>query len=106
MCDDQKIKNITIVNSITPEEKRCFKTCYVYSLKSMLASPDCTSSMTVLPLKNEQRKTDMLSELALSGIHANQLVWVISQRYISVLKDLRKQTKLVCLFNTKDRDSF
>ena len=48
----------------------------------------------------------MLSELAFSGRHAEQSVWVISQRYISVLKDLREQTKLVCMFYTKDRDSF
>ena len=48
----------------------------------------------------------MLSELAFSGRHADQSVWVISQRYISVLKDLREQTKWVCMFYTKDRDSF
>ena len=47
----------------------------------------------------------MLSELAFSGRHANQLVWVI-QRYISVLKDLHEQTKWVYMFYTKDRDSF
>ena len=48
----------------------------------------------------------MLSELAFSGRHADQSVWVISQRYISVLKDLREQTKWVCMFYTKARDSF
>ena len=47
----------------------------------------------------------MLSELAFSGRHAEQSVWVISQRYISVLKDLREQSKWVCMFYTKDRDS-
>ncbi|CAC5413752.1 unnamed protein product [Mytilus coruscus] len=31
---------------------------------------------------------------------------VISQRYNSVLKDLREQTKWLCMFYTKDRDSF
>ena len=48
----------------------------------------------------------MLSQLALSGRHAEQSVWVISQRYISVLKDLGEQAKWVCMFYTKDRDSF
>jgi hypothetical protein len=48
----------------------------------------------------------MLSELAFSGRHAEQSVWVISQRYNSVLKDLREQTKWLCMFFTKDRDSF
>ena len=48
----------------------------------------------------------MLSQLAFSGRHAEQSVWVISQRYISVLKDLREQAKWVCMFYTKDSDSF
>ena len=48
----------------------------------------------------------MLSQLAFSGRHAEQSVWVISQRYNSVLKDLREQAKWVCIFYTKDRDSF
>ncbi len=48
----------------------------------------------------------MLSQLAFSGRHAEQTVWVISQRYNSVLKDLREQTKWLCMFYTKDRDSF
>ncbi|CAC5406473.1 unnamed protein product [Mytilus coruscus] len=53
-----------------------------------------------------KEKKDMLSELAFSGRHAEQSVWVISQRYNSVLKDLREQTKWLCMFYTKDRDSF
>ena len=48
----------------------------------------------------------MLSQLAFYGRQAEQSVWVISQRYISVLKDLREQTKWVCMFNTTERDSF
>ena len=47
-----KDKNITIVNSITLDGKRCFKNCCVCFLKSMLAVPPCTSSMTILPQKN------------------------------------------------------
>ena len=64
----------------------------------------CTSSM--IALLQKIRKKDMLSELAFSGRHASQSVWVISQRYISVLKDLREQTKWICMFYTKDRKSF
>ncbi|CAG2207971.1 unnamed protein product [Mytilus edulis] len=56
--------------------------------------------------KELTKKKDMLSELAFSGRHAEQSVWVISQRYNSVLKDLREQTKWLCMFYTKDRDSF
>ena len=52
------------------------------------------------------KKKDMLSELAFSGRHAQQSVWVLTQRYNSVLKDLREQTRFVVLFHCKDRDSF
>ena len=48
----------------------------------------------------------MLSELAFSGRRVEQSVWVISQKYNSVLKEIREQTKWLCMFYTKDRDSF
>ena len=48
----------------------------------------------------------MLSELAFSGRHAEQCVWVLTQKYNSVLKDLRKQIRWLALFYCKDRDSF
>ena len=44
--------------------------------------------------------------LAFSGRHAEQSDWVLTQKYNSVLKDLREQTRWVCLFHCKDRDSF
>ena len=52
------------------------------------------------------KKKDMLSELAFSGRHADISVWVLTQKYNSVLKDLREQTRWVALFHCKDRDSF
>lgn len=52
------------------------------------------------------KKKDMLSELAFSGRHAEQSVWVLTQKYNAVLKDLREQTCWVALFHCKDRDSF
>jgi hypothetical protein len=52
------------------------------------------------------KKKDMLSELAFSGRHALQSVWVLTQKYNSVLKDLREQTRWTVLFHCKDRDSF
>ena len=51
-------------------------------------------------------KKCMISELAFSGRHTNQSVWILSQKYNSVLKDFREQLKWVCLFYCKDRDSF
>ena len=52
------------------------------------------------------KKQDMLSELAFSGRHTEQSVWVLTQKYKSVLTDLREQTRWVALFHCKDRDSF
>ena len=48
----------------------------------------------------------MLSELAFSGRHVSQSVWVLTQKYNAVLKDLREQTKWIAIFHCKDRDSF
>ena len=52
------------------------------------------------------KKKDMLSELAFSGRHAGASVWVLTQKFNAVGKDLREQTKWVALFHCKDRDSF
>ena len=43
---------------------------------------------------------------AFSGRHKNCSLWVLTQKYNSVLTDLREQTKWTALFYTKDRDSF
>ena len=61
---------------------------------------DCSASKALT------KKKDMLSELAFSGRHAGQSVWVLAQKYNSVLKDLREQTKWIAVFHCKDRDSF
>ena len=63
---------------------------------------DCSPSTALT------KKKDMLSMLAFSGRHAEQSVWVLTQKYNSVLKDLHEQTRWrwVCLFHCKDRDSF
>ena len=61
---------------------------------------DCSASTALT------KKKDMLSMLAFSGRHAEQSVWVLTQKYNSVLKDLREHTRCVCLFHCKDRESF
>ena len=38
--------------------------------------------------------------------HRNHSLWVLTQKYYSVSKDVREQIKWLCLFFTKDRDSF
>ena len=55
---------------------------------------DCSASTALT------KKKDMLSMLAFSGRHAEQYIWVLTQKYIFVL------TRCVCLFHCKDRDSF
>ena len=62
---------------------------------------DECSALTAL-----NKKKDMMSMFAFSGRHAEQSVWVLTQTYNSVLKDLREQKRWVCLFHCKDRDSF
>ena len=52
------------------------------------------------------KKRDALSELAFSGHHRNHSLWVLTQKYNSVSKDVCEQIKWLCLFFTKDRDSF
>jgi Rad3-related DNA helicase len=98
-------KKIIIINPIVKEEEKLqellrifFKKYAGYSTLYIIDDYSATKELT--------KKKDMLSELAFSGRHAEQSVWVISQRYNSVLKDLREQTKWLCLFYMKDRDSF
>ena len=56
--------------------------------------------------RSVSQKRDALSELAFSGRHRNHSLWVLTQKYNSVSKDVREQIKWLCLFFTKDRDSF
>ena len=49
---------------------------------------DCSATKALT-----NKKKDMLSELAFSGRHAKQSAWVLTQKYNSVLKDLREQTR-------------
>ena len=57
-------------------------------------------------LNDIKKKNQMLSELAFSGRHYNCSVWVLTQKYNSVLTDFREQIKWMALFYCKDRDSF
>ena len=61
---------------------------------------DCSATKAL------NKKRDMLSESAFSGRLADISVWVLTQKYNSVLTDLRGQTRWVALFHCKDRDSF
>lgn len=101
-----KDKNIIIVNPVSKEGTEMLQELLRLFFNKYAGSPtlyiidDCSAT------KELTKKKDMLSELAFSGRHAEQSVWVLSQRYNSVLKDLREQTKWLCMFYTKDRDSY
>ena len=56
--------------------------------------------------KGMKRKQQMLSELAFSGRHPGCSLWILTQKYNSVVTDLREQIKWLALFYCKDRDSF
>ena len=56
--------------------------------------------------KGMKKKQQMLSELAFSGRHLGCSLWILTQKYNSVLTDLREQIKWLALFYCKDRDSF
>ena len=91
-----KNKNIIIVNPIVKEEEKLQELLIVFFNKyagqpTLYIIDDCSGT------KELTQKRDMLSQLAFSGRHAEQSVWVISQRYNSVLKDLREQRKWLCM---------
>ena len=52
------------------------------------------------------RKQTTLSELAFSGRHRSHYLWVLTQKYNSISKDVREQIKWLCMFFTKNRDIF
>ncbi|CAC5375346.1 unnamed protein product [Mytilus coruscus] len=101
-----KTKNLIIVNPIVKEEEKLQELLRMFFKKyatrpTLYIIDDCSAT------KELTKKKDMLSELAFSGRHMEQSVWVISQRYNSVLKRLKRTNKMVVhVFYTKDRDSF
>ena len=68
--------------------------------QTLLVVDDCSAEGEL------SKKRDALSELVFCGRHRNHSLWVLTQKYNSVSKDVREQIKWLCLFFTKDRDSF
>lgn len=56
--------------------------------------------------KTLTNKINMPFQLAFSGLHAQQWVWVLTQKCNSILKDLHEQTHWVALFHSKVQDFF
>lgn len=61
---------------------------------------DC-SAERFLTIKKQE-----LSRLAFSGRHTKHSVWILTQKYNSVLTDFREQVRWLALFKCKDKDNF
>ena len=89
---------------VDPSDKLSECLEYYYRLfegtRTLFIINDCSAEQDIV----EKRKS--LSKLAFSGRHAGISVWVLTQKYNSVLKDFREQLKVVVLFYTKDKHSF
>lgn len=77
---------------------------YFYKLcegtQTLFIIDDCSAEQEMV----KKRKT--LSKLAFSGRHAGVSVWLLTQKYNSVLKDFREQARVIVLFHCKDKNSF
>ena len=94
-------KNVFIVCDV--EEKlnkwiRLFKDT-LKGYQTLFIINDCSAEGEI------NKKRDTLSELAFSGRDRNHSLWVLTQKYNSVSKDVREQIKWLCLFFTNDWDS-
>ncbi len=61
---------------------------------------DCSAERDLTIKKQE------LSRLAFSGRHTGHSVWILTQKYNSVLTDFREQVRWLALFKCKDKDNF
>ena len=97
--DNKKVFIVCDVEGKINEWIRLFKGA-LKGHQTLFIIDDCSAEGEI------NKKRDALSELAFSGRHRNHSLWVLTQKYNSVSKDVREQIKWLCLFFTKDRDSF
>ena len=91
-------KNVFIVCDVKGklnESIRLFKSA-LKGHQTLFIINDCSAEGEI------NKKRDALSELVFSGHHRNHSLWGLTQKY----KNVREQIKWLCLFFTKDRDSF
>ena len=98
ILDDKNVFIVFDIEGKLNEWIRLFKG--TKSHQTLFIIDDCSAEDEI------NKKRDALSELAFSGRHRNHSLWVLTQKYNSVSKDVREQIKWLCLFFTKDRDSF
>ena len=91
-------KNVFIVSDVKGKLNEWIK-LYKNTLKghqTLFIIDDCSAEEEI----NKNRNA--LSELAFSSWHRNHSLWVLTQKYNSITKDVREQVKWLCLFFTKD----
>ena len=99
ILDDKNIFIVCDVDGRLNEWIKLFKnTLKVY--QTLFTIDDCSAEGEI------NKKRDALSELAFSSWQRNHSLWVLTQKYNSVSKDVREQIKWLCLFFTKDQDRF
>ena len=74
--------------------------------KTLYVVDDCAGCRELVYRNFRKDKKSMLVELAFSGRHSGASLWVLTQKYTNVQKDIRSQAKWLALFYCKDRDSF
>ena len=75
---------------------------WIKLFKSMLKGHQTLFIIDDCSAENQiNKKRNALSELAFSGRHRNHSLWVLTQKYNSVSKDVREQIKWLCLFLQK-----
>ena len=52
------------------------------------------------------KKRGPLTQLAISGRHTHRSLWVLTQKYNSIGKDVRAQAQWICSFYSPDKNSF
>ena len=99
ILDDKNIFTVCDIDGKLNEWIKLFKSA-LKGYQTLFIIDDCSAEGEI------KKKRDALKELAFSGRHRNHSLWVLMQKYNSVSKDMREQIKWLCLFFTKDRDSF
>ena len=99
LLDDKNVFIVCEVEGKLNEWIRLFKDT-LKGHQTLFIIDDCPAEGEI------NKKRDSLSELAFSGRHRNHSLWVPTQKYSSISKDVRGQIKWLCLFFTKDRNSF
>ena len=97
--DDNNVFIKCDVNGLLNEWIKLFENA-LKGYQTLFIIDDCSAEGEV------NKKRDALSELAFSSRHRNHSLWVLTQKYNSISKDIREQIKWLCFFFTKDQDSF